>query len=67
MQLKVYGEFVAVRLHGAFLQIRATDESSDSKAPVVVIGNGGDAAKVVGLWPQIALMPTPAPVGPPDP
>ena len=66
VQLKDYGEFVTIRLQGAFLQVWASDGSADSKE-AVVIGNVGDAAKVVGLWPQSALMPGAAPVSQSDP
>jgi hypothetical protein len=56
--VKEYDGLVAVRLQRATLQLWTRD-SATAAAGTVLIGNGSDLAKQVGLWPIEALAPTP--------
>jgi hypothetical protein len=58
--VKDYDAMVAVRLQRAVLQLWTRD-SPTAPAGTVLVGNGGDLGKVVGLWPEDALAPTPGP------
>jgi hypothetical protein len=60
VSVKDYDGMVAVRLQRAVLQLWTSD-SSTASAGTVLVGNGGDLAKVVGLWPEDALASTPGP------
>jgi hypothetical protein len=57
LSVKDYGGFVAVRLQRATFQLWR-----DPNGPRVVVGNAGDLAKEVGLWPVAAVMPLTSPV-----
>jgi hypothetical protein len=63
---KDYGAFVAVRLQRATFQLWPGDPS-----PRLVLGNAGDLAKEVGVWPLEAITPAtpppPAAAQPPEP
>jgi len=54
-----YGPFVTVRLQRATFQLWTVD-TPWAAAGTVVLGNSGDLAKEVGLWPMDALVPRPA-------
>jgi outer membrane protein assembly factor BamB len=57
LSVKDYGAFVAVRLQRATLQLWPDDNGSPG---TIVVGNAGDLAKEVGLWPVDALKAVPA-------
>src|SRR6185503_7246763 len=54
-----YGPFVTVRLQRATFHLWTVD-TPWAAAGTVVLGNGGDLAKEVGLWPMDALVARPA-------
>jgi hypothetical protein len=58
--VKDYDGVVAVRLQRAVLQLWMRD-SPTAPAGTVLVGNGGDLAKLVGLWPEQALAPSASP------
>jgi hypothetical protein len=51
-----YGPFVAVRLQRATFQLWRLPDGSAT----VVVGNAGDLAKDMGLWPPAATAPIPS-------
>jgi hypothetical protein len=57
LALKDYGPMVAVRLQRATLQLWKND-TPFAAAGSVVVGNGSDLAKEVGLWPPDATAPS---------
>jgi hypothetical protein len=63
LAVKQYGPLVSVRLQRATLQLWTVD-TAFAQAGSVVVGNGSDIAKEVGLWPPAALV-TAAPAAPP--
>jgi len=57
-----YGQMVAVRLQRATLQLWTVD-TPWATAGTVVVANGGDLAKEVGLWPGQSMTPELPPIG----
>jgi hypothetical protein len=64
VSVKEYGHLVSVRLERATLAIYTSDAPGVATGNVVV-GNTGDLARDVGLWPLTALVPGLAPAAPP--
>lgn len=60
LSVKYYGPFVTARLQRGTLQLWKVDVLW-ATAGAVVLGNAGDLAKEVGLWPIDAMTPRPPP------
>jgi hypothetical protein len=62
VSVHAYGPVVALRAQRVTLQLW-TEDSPWASAGTVVLGNGGDLAKEVGLWPASAITPQVTAVG----